>query len=43
METEMKIALENGRWLVNGKQYHELTPNEINALDNFFENFKNQI
>lgn len=40
---EMTITLENGRWLVNGKQYNELTLDEILALDNFFENYKKQI
>jgi len=38
----MKIELVNGRWLVNGKAYAELTPNEIQILDNFFENYKNK-
>lgn len=37
----MTIELKNGKWTVNGKSYSELSPNEINALDNFFENFKN--
>jgi hypothetical protein len=38
----MKIELINGKWLVDGKFYHELTPNEINLLDQFFENYKNE-
>jgi len=38
----MKIELVNGRWLVNDKPYAELSPNEIQILDNFFENYKNK-
>ena len=38
----MRIELINGKWLVNGKNFNELTPNEIILLDQFFENYKNQ-
>ena len=38
----MKIELINGKWLVNGKSFNELTPNERILLDQFFENYKNQ-
>ena len=38
----MEVKMINGKWLVNGKQFHELTPNEIQILDNFFENYKNK-
>jgi hypothetical protein len=37
----MKIELLNGKWTVNGKLYHELSPSEILILDNFFEHYKN--
>jgi len=32
-----------GKWLVNGKSFNELKPNEIILLDQFFENYKNDI
>jgi hypothetical protein len=38
----MRIELIAGKWLVNGKNFNELTPNEIILLDQFFENYKNQ-
>jgi hypothetical protein len=38
----MRIELINGKWLVNGKSFNELTPNEILLLDQFFENYKNE-
>ncbi len=38
----MRIELINGKWLVNGKNFNELTPNEIILLDQFFENYKNK-
>jgi hypothetical protein len=38
----MRIELIGGKWLVNGKSFNELTPNEIILLDQFFENYKNQ-
>lgn len=38
---ELLIRIEDGRWTVNGKKFEDLTPNEITALDAFFENFKN--
>jgi hypothetical protein len=37
----MEIKLINGFWLVNGKRFSELTPNEKVILDQFFEDFKN--
>ena len=37
----MRIELISGKWLVNGKSFNELTPNEIILLDQFFENYKN--
>jgi hypothetical protein len=37
----MKIELIAGRWLINGKRFSELTPNEKIILDQFFEDFKN--
>jgi hypothetical protein len=37
----MKIELIAGRWLINGKRFNELTPNEKIILDQFFEDFKN--
>ena len=39
----MKIELINGKWLVNGKSFNELTPNEIILLDQFFEEMKNSL
>jgi len=38
----MRIELVNGKWLVNGKQFKDLSPNEKILLDQFFENYKNQ-
>jgi hypothetical protein len=38
----MEIRLIAGKWLVNGKSFNELTPNEMILLDQFFENYKNQ-
>jgi hypothetical protein len=38
----MEIKLIGGKWLVNGKSFNELTPNEIILLDQFFENYKNE-
>jgi hypothetical protein len=38
----MEIKLIGGKWLVNGKSFNELTPNEIILLDQFFENYKNK-
>ena len=39
---DMKLTIEviNGRWTVNGKLMHELTPNEINALDQFIKSYE---
>jgi hypothetical protein len=37
----MEIRLIAGKWLVNGKSFDELTPNEKIILDQFFEDFKN--
>ncbi len=37
----MEIKLVNGKWLVNGKQFQELTPNEKIILDKFIADFKN--
>ena len=39
----MEIKLINKVWLVNGKSFNELTPNEIILLDQFFENYKNSL
>jgi hypothetical protein len=39
----MKIELIAGKWLVNGKSFNELTPNEIILLDQFFEEMKNSL
>jgi len=39
----MRIELIAGKWLVNGKSFNELTPNEIILLDQFFENYKNSL
>ena len=39
----MRIELINGKWLVNGKSFNELTPNEIILLDQFFEEMKNSL
>jgi hypothetical protein len=39
----MRIELINGKWLVNGKNFNELTPNEIILLDQFFEEMKNSL
>ena len=35
----MKLTIEviNGKWRVNGKLLHELSPNEKNALDQFIK------
>ena len=35
----MKLTIEviNGKWTVNGKLLHELSPNEKNALDQFIK------
>ena len=37
----MKLVIEiiEGKWNVNGKLLHELTPNEKNALDQFIKNY----
>jgi TRAP-type C4-dicarboxylate transport system substrate-binding protein len=37
----MEIKLIGGFWLVNGKRFNELTPNEKVILDQFFEELKN--
>jgi hypothetical protein len=37
----MVIRLVKKIWLVNGKRFSELTPNEKVILDQFFEDFKN--
>ena len=39
----MKIELIAGKWLVNGKSFNELAPNEIILLDQFFEEMKNSL
>lgn len=39
----MKIELIAGKWLVNGKSFNELTPNEKILLDQFFEEMKNSL
>jgi hypothetical protein len=39
----MKIELIAGKWLVNGKSFNELTPNEMILLDQFFEEMKNSL
>ena len=39
----MEIRLLAGRWLVNGKRFSELTPNEKIILDQFFEELKNYL
>jgi hypothetical protein len=37
----MVIRLVKKIWLINGKRFSELTPNEKVILDQFFEDFKN--
>lgn len=37
----MTIKLENGKWFLNNKSFEELSPNEMQCLDNFFSNIKN--
>jgi len=37
----MDIKLENGKWLVNGKQFKDLTQDEIKILGIFIESYKN--
>jgi hypothetical protein len=39
----MEIRLLGGKWLVNGKSFDELTPNEITILDNMFSEYKNRM
>jgi hypothetical protein len=39
----MRIELIAGKWLVNGKSFNELTPNEKILLDQFFEEMKNSL
>ena len=39
----MRAELINGKWLVNGKSFDELTPNEITILDNMFSEYKNRM
>lgn len=40
---EMKIELINGKWTVNGKEYHELDPAERIYLDDFFKSYRKQL
>ena len=37
----MDIKIVNGKWLVNGKQFKDLTHDEIKILGIFIESFKN--
>jgi hypothetical protein len=39
----MRIELIAGKWLVNGKSFNELTPNEKILLDQFFEEMKSSL
>jgi hypothetical protein len=39
----MRAELIKGKWLVNGKSFDELTPNEITILDNMFSEYKNRM
>ena len=32
---KIEIALENGKWLINGKSYHELSYSEKTFFDEF--------
>ena len=38
----MKLVIEliNSKWTVNGKLFHELNPNEKNALDQFIKSYE---
>ena len=38
----MKIELINGKWLLNNKQFTELTPAERELLNQFFKILKEQ-
>lgn len=37
----MNIELKNGKWLVNGKEFKDLTMDERKILGIFIESFKN--
>ncbi len=37
----MTIKLIDGKWFLNNKSFEELSPNEIQCMDNFFSNIKN--
>jgi oligoribonuclease NrnB/cAMP/cGMP phosphodiesterase (DHH superfamily) len=39
----MVIRLVKKIWLINGKRFSELTPNEITILDNMFSEYKNRM
>ena len=41
----MKLTIEviNGKWHVNGKLLHELSPNEKNALDQFIKSIDYEV
>lgn len=38
----MKLIIEviDGKWTINGKLFHELNPNEKNALDQFIKSYE---
>lgn len=36
----MECKLINSKWCINGKQFHEMTPNERIILDKFFADYK---
>jgi len=38
---EIKIEIENGKWLVNGKEFKDLTIDEIKILGIFIDSYKN--
>lgn len=37
----MDIKIENGKWLVNGREFKDLTPDEIKILGIFIDSYKN--
>lgn len=36
----MQIELKDGRWVVNGKEFKDLTPQEVEILNLFFQQLK---
>ena len=38
----MTIKVEKGKWVIDGKHFENMTPNEKIILDQYFENEKNR-